>query len=441
MAAKVEVVFTGDTKNLDGAWKKAKGGAQGFGGELDKTGGKLSKFKGGALGHLKGFAGGVAAAFTVDKLISFGGEMFSLGQDIKAYQLRAETVFGDALGTVKTFADGINESMGMGENAVLGLAAGLGDLLVPMGFTRQAAAEMSTQALQMGTALAVAAGKPIEEGINAIASAMVGERESLKSLGIVVSEQTIKNALMAKGLGHLTGEARRQAEAQILLEEVNRQSADAQAVYNQRVKDGDLASQGLSAMFADMKEKLAVWLTPALEDAAKWVTDVGTAMFGTEEETAGLSDSAKDAADTIKELVGQLKAAVEFLGKVYDMGQKAAGVLDSISGGINKAGGWVNRLLGGDGKGDGGGLSKGPGKRHSGGPVDAGVPYIVGRTGAEEMFVPDSAGTILAGRMMRGGGGGGGGGPIHITLTVDGRELARVVAKHNGQRDYVSGAS
>jgi hypothetical protein len=433
VTTKVEVVFAGDTKNLDAAWKRAKGGAEGFDGAVAKSGSRLSRFKDGALGSLKGLAAGVAAGFAVDRIVSFGTEMFGLGQELKAFNIRAETVFGDSLGTVREFADGINESMGMGETAVLGLAAGLGDLLVPMGFTRDAAADMSSKALEMGTALAVASGEPIQAGIDAIAAAMVGEREQLKSLGIVVSEQTIKDRLMANGQAHLTGEELRQAQALALLEEVNLQSADAQAIYNQRVAEGDLKSQGLSAMTADLKEKLAAWLTPALETAVGWLTNLGTALFGSEEDAAKLDQEVRDLANSIKGLVGWLQSAVDMLGRVAGKADSAWRILQPLQGFLGKtdwgrSGGLVGKLTG---------WGNSTRKRHSGGPVEAGVPYIVGRTGAEEMFVPDTSGTILAGSMARGGAGGGG--PIHITLQVDGREMARVVAQHTGQRAYVAG--
>lgn len=41
-------------------------------------------------------------------------------------------------------------------------------------------------------------------------------------------------------------------------------------------------------------------------------------------------------------------------------------------------------------------------KRHDGGPVSMGVPYLVGRDGAEELFVPDASGMILSSSATRG---------------------------------------
>ena len=69
--------------------------------------------------------------------------------------------------------------------------------------------------------------------------------------------------------------------------------------------------------------------------------------------------------------------------------------------------------------------------RAAGGPVMAGMPYVVGDGGRPELFVPDTNGTILPRVPTAGGGGRGGGGDIHIHVNgqVYGttKDLGRVV--------------
>lgn len=76
------------------------------------------------------------------------------------------------------------------------------------------------------------------------------------------------------------------------------------------------------------------------------------------------------------------------------------------------------------------------GRRASGGPVSAGMPYIVGERG-QELFVPGQSGRIIP----NGGSGGGGGGVIenHVHVILDGKELftsiqrqAAIYARGNG---------
>ena len=68
---------------------------------------------------------------------------------------------------------------------------------------------------------------------------------------------------------------------------------------------------------------------------------------------------------------------------------------------------------------------------HTGGRPTPGEPAIVGEKGPE-LFVPDTAGTIVPNSAMGGGSGGGAGGgsPVVIQLVVDGRTLASIVDRH-----------
>lgn len=67
--------------------------------------------------------------------------------------------------------------------------------------------------------------------------------------------------------------------------------------------------------------------------------------------------------------------------------------------------------------------------RHSGGPVSKGVPYLVGRAGHEELFVPDQSGDIISGprtdQILSGMSGGAvvgarGAGGVNVTINVQG---------------------
>jgi len=71
------------------------------------------------------------------------------------------------------------------------------------------------------------------------------------------------------------------------------------------------------------------------------------------------------------------------------------------------------------------------GRRHEGGRVQADTAYLTGTYGHEELFVPDSAGTVFSksetsGMLGSGGEGGGGGGGLAVvesTITLDGRKI------------------
>jgi hypothetical protein len=72
------------------------------------------------------------------------------------------------------------------------------------------------------------------------------------------------------------------------------------------------------------------------------------------------------------------------------------GDLDGVTKAAEKTADAVARV-GSKGGYKGGGSGSGNifGKRHSGGPVLAGIPYLVGREGAEELFIPRQSGYVV----------------------------------------------
>lgn len=415
MAATVEVIFAGDTRNLDGAFKKVQN-------ETDRTekkvGGKLGKM--GAA--FKGFGAGIVAGIgvgAVGAIVDFGMETLKAFETIETGQKRAETVFGNSVGMVREFAESIDQFTGLSTNQVVALTASIGDILVPMGFARDRAAELSTGMVDLATKLSIASGVPIEEAINATTAAMVGEYDSLKSLGVQLDANTVKELLAAQGKDGLTGSALKQAEAEAVLEEILRQTTDAQAQANEKMAEGGNQSAELSTTIANLKDKLTVALGPALQDAAGFLGDVATALMDTKGETEGLDSSAVSLAKSIEDIVGGLK-------ELWTWGQKAADVLNGIDDAIGGAGQWVNKLLTG---GKGGNVFTG---RANGGHIMG--PTLVGERGPELLFPGAGGGTVIPhGKAGYGMGGGG------VTVIVQGsviseRDLAESVRRVLAER-------
>jgi hypothetical protein len=375
MTAQVEVIFSGDTKSLDSAFRKTRGEADSFGRTVDGT----SKKATGALGKLggaaKGFGAGIIASIgvgAVGAVFDFGVETLKAFEAIETGQKRAETVFGDSVGMVRDFATSIDQFTGLSTNQVVALTASIGDILVPMGFARDRAAELSTGMVDLATKLSLASGVPIDQAINATTAAMVGEYDALKSLGVQLDAATVKSLLAAQGKGNLTGEAAKQAEAEAVLNEILRQTTDAQAQANAKMAEGGNKSAELSTTIANLKDKLTVSLGPALQEAAGFLTDVATALTTTDGDMSGLSESAKSTATAIQDTIGALK-------ELWEWGQKAGSFLSSVDRYVGNAGAAVNRFFGGSAV----------NARANGGAIMG--PTIVGERGPE-LLVPSGSG-------------------------------------------------
>lgn len=80
------------------------------------------------------------------------------------------------------------------------MAALFGDMSTSMGLTRSDAADLSTSLVGLAGDLASFKNINIEEVTTALSGVFTGETESLKRLGIVMTEVNLKQFAMEKGI-------------------------------------------------------------------------------------------------------------------------------------------------------------------------------------------------------------------------------------------------
>ena len=301
----IEVKFTGDTRDL----QKATGRVEG---ELKGVGSKVS-----------GFAVGAGAALTtmgaqaIPALVNFGKELFSLGQSSEIALAKSQTVFGDSAGTIAKWADGVNESLGLSDETVIGLAASMGDLLVPLGFTREAAAEMAMETTELSGALSAwSQGQYDAEEVSAILTkAMLGERDGLKALGISISQAEVDQKALTiankAGRDAVTAQDKALATQQLILEK----STDAQAAWTDGTMDAVKQQNELSATIADAKEGLAKGLVPVIQNVIRWVVQ-------------DLVPAVRNLVETFKKYWPEIQATVEPI--MLKIQETIAGVLEVV---------------------------------------------------------------------------------------------------------------
>lgn len=263
MAARreINVPITGDARPLRGA--------------LNDADGHLDRFESGIGGKLTRIAGMIAGAFAVRAVVDFGEQILTLGAQIETANVKIDTVFGGQADTIRTWADGVNESFGLTETQVAGLAANMGDLLKPMGFTTDQAATMSRESLELAGALSAWSGgsRTVAEVSEILTSAMLGEFETLKSLGISIDAAEVGTRALAiaqaDGRDEVTDMDEALATQQLILEK----STDAQTAWTDGSMDAIKTQNELRAEFEQVKESIAEALYPWLVRLGRWIVE------------------------------------------------------------------------------------------------------------------------------------------------------------------------
>jgi len=212
--------------------------------------------------------GGVFANVLGGLGIGFGiKELGELALQSESYARKSATVLGDSLGYVTEQAQNNAAAMGLTSKQYVAAATDLADLLIPMGFGRQEAAKFSTGLVDLSGALSEWTGgqKDAKQVADILQSAILGEREQLKGLGISISEADVKAQLAVNGQDKLTGALLQQAQAQATYQLILAKSTDAQAAFASGADSPIRALAQFKAQIFTAIELLSVGLLGGLE--------------------------------------------------------------------------------------------------------------------------------------------------------------------------------
>lgn len=265
----VKVHFLGEASHLAAAARKARGEVASVGSHVDKSGrGMMNSFKGIGAAAKAGIAGVVTGS-----LAAGGKAVFDMAANMQLMDAKAKTVFGSQISVVQKWAQANANAMGLTSKEAVGLSAGFADLLIPMGFTREQAAKMSTDVVGLSGALSQWSGgtKSAAEVSEILSAAMLGERDGLKSLGISISEADVQTRLAAQGKDKLKGAALEQAKAEATAALIFEKSKDAQAAYARGADTLAGKKAKLTAQVKELRDKAIAYLIPKLVELGNWV--------------------------------------------------------------------------------------------------------------------------------------------------------------------------
>ncbi len=177
----LEVYLSGNTKELDAALSRA-----------DKNLTDLGK-------RMKDIGQTMALRFTAPLALA-GGAAVKLASDFNESLNKVDVAFKGSSAEVKAFAKTTLKQFGIAQGSALDMAALFGDMSTSMGLSTKEAAKMSTTLVSLAGDLASFKNINIEEVTTALAGVFTGETESLKRLGIVMTEANVKSYALASGI-------------------------------------------------------------------------------------------------------------------------------------------------------------------------------------------------------------------------------------------------
>ena len=156
--------------------------------KLKKVGEKMSKI------------GKSMSTYLTLPLLALGGASIKMASDFEESLNKVDVAFKSSSQQVRDFAKTTLESFGIAEGTSLDMAALFGDMATSMGLPVDKAANLSTSLVGLAGDLSSFKNVGIKEVTTALNGVFTGETESLKMLGIVMTETNLKQFALTKGL-------------------------------------------------------------------------------------------------------------------------------------------------------------------------------------------------------------------------------------------------
>lgn len=219
-------------------------------------------------------AGGLFAA---DQVKDFAVSSFMSATDLEQSTGAVETVFKQHSSKMLKYAQDADQALGMSENSYNELATILGTQLRNAGM--KDFAEQTNDLIGLGADFSAMFGGSATEAVEAISSALKGERDPIEKYGISLRQSAIDAKAAELGFKKVGGSYDQQAQAAATLALINDQSTDAQGAFNRELGTSANVIQRAKAWFEDFTAAIGSKLLPAFSAVGNWVLDKGIPIF------------------------------------------------------------------------------------------------------------------------------------------------------------------
>ena len=311
-----------------------------------------------------------ATAFAVDKIIDFSKQAIQLGSDVAEVQNVVDVAFGDMSSAVDEFAQNAITNFGMSELAAKRTASTYMAMASNMGLSQAEAAEMSLTLTGLTGDVASFYNISQELADIKLKSVFTGETETLKDLGIVMTQANLEAFALSQGITKSIS-AMSQAELVTLrynfvLDQLSLASGDFIRTQDSWANQTRILSMQWQQFMSIIGEALIQVLLPvvqtlnrivsALIDMANAFNAAITAIFGgVNTEITQTQDNVGGVSSGIDEAVGNQNALTDATKETNKEQKKSIASFDEIN---KLTGNSASGSGGGTGGAAGGGLSK-----------------------------------------------------------------------------------
>jgi len=291
------------------------------------------------MGSIKTLGAAIGVAFGVGAVVAFGKSAVQAASDVEEMSSKFAVVFKDLAGGVEQELGNFAQAANRSKYDLMGFAATMQDTFVPLGFARDEAAEMSVQVVKLAEDLGSFNNLPTADVVRDIQSALVGNTETVRKYGVVLTQQRIEEEARARGMWNGAGAIDAQTKAWVSLQLIMAGNSDAQGDAIRTADSFANRVRGLEASFKDLKVAIGNSIIPIINQVMPYikaavdalvvffntVAQIMNALFGTSISMASVeAEAAAEGMNNAAEAAGGAADAQGDLAKNTEKAGKAA---------------------------------------------------------------------------------------------------------------------
>jgi len=318
--SELKVKLTASDSGFARTMKKASDRIGGFRARLKNIGPSLVAF---GRSMLKATAVVAGFGFAAKKL-------FEWGSAVEETSSKFRTVFADTTDQVSEFLDTFATKAGLSTQEAQGLISTTGAIVQGMGATIKESADMSIAITKLAGDLSSFNNIPTAETLEALRSALVGEREPLKRLGVVLLESDVKMRALENSTDKTTKVFTQFEKATASLELISERAGVAVGDLDRTMESAANVSRRVRARFVDLRDAISTAMLPAFAEMLGAMEDNTEEFENLEEAILNSSGLIISWAMLFKEMFGAIISTVKEVTFQFVESGKAIGDLWTI---------------------------------------------------------------------------------------------------------------
>lgn len=263
----LEIVISANNKKFNSQIKEVQSKVDGMANSVNKSLNKMS-------GTFNKIGKMVASVFAIKAIADFTKSCLDLGSDLQEVQNVVDVTFGSMSDKVNEFAKNAWKTVGLSETMAKQYMGNFGAMAKSMGFTVESAEKMAETLTNLSGDVASFYNIAQDEAYTKLKSVFTGETETLKELGVVMTQENLNQYALANGYGKTIEKMNQQEKVALRLAYVTQTLSAANGDFARTSNSWANQVRLLSLQFQSFKASIGQGLIAVLTPVIKVINSI-----------------------------------------------------------------------------------------------------------------------------------------------------------------------